>query len=140
MIRNAVRTGALLIALAVVPLTAAAASLVGSWQGVFTLNGQRCTISVVMNTNASYVETLRCGTLMTQQSGTYKVFPNGEVGFNVVDWSPKQQYVVGAQVGSGHYEALAKPPGGLFKYSFSGPNTMVWRDVNFGGTITLQRG
>jgi len=139
MLRNVVRTTAMLIALVAVPIAAAAVSFAGTWHGVLAMNGQRCTIDVVLAANGSYVQTARCGTLMTQQSGAYKI-ANGEIGFSVVDWSPKQRYVVDAQVGSGHYETNAKPPGGIFKYTFTGPNTMVWRDVNFGGTITMQRG
>jgi len=118
---------------------AAAPSVVGSWHGALTMNGQRCTVAAVLNANRSYIESVRCGSLMTQQSGTYRVFANGEIGFSVIDWQPKQQWVVGAQVGSGHYAPMAKPPGGLFKYTFVSATTMIWRDVNFGGSIALQR-
>jgi hypothetical protein len=52
---------------------------------------------------------------------------------------PRQRYIVGTVPGTGHYEPNATPPGGTFRYSFPSPNTMVWTDVNAGGTITYRR-
>ncbi len=140
MSRSAVRTTVMMLALFVLPAGAVAASFTGTWHGAFTINRQRCTIEVVLSANGSYAQEARCGALMTQQSGTYRIYPNGEIGFSVVDWSPKQRYVVGTRVGSGHFENNAKPPGGAFKYTFTSANAMVWRDVDYGGTITLLRG
>ncbi len=139
MLRAALRTTALSIGLIAAPLTATAASFTGTWHGALAINGQRCTIEVTLAPNGSYVQTARCGIVMTQQSGTYKIFPNNQIGFTVINWAPRQRYVVGAQVGSGHFENNAKPPGGLFKITFTGSDTMVWRDLDYGGTISLQR-
>jgi hypothetical protein len=139
-VRSAVRIAVMSFALVAAPIAAGATSLVGTWHGLITLNGQHCSIDVVMTADGRYAQTARCGTVMTQQAGTYKVFPNNELGFTVMDWSPKQRYVVGSAVGSGHLETNARPPGGMFKYTVRGPSSMVWRDVNFGGSITMVRG
>ncbi|HEY0394868.1 MAG TPA: hypothetical protein VGD01_10295 [Candidatus Elarobacter sp.] len=103
------------------------------------MNGMRCTFDRVIGAHGMFGEIERCGSLVTSQRGTYRVFPNNVVSFNVEDWNPKQRYIVGVQPGTGHYEPNAKPPGGTFRYTFLSPSAMVWRDVNFGGTITYHR-
>jgi hypothetical protein len=92
-----------------------------------------------MTLTGTYSETARCGPYATGQSGTYRVFPNRILSRTATDFFPKTRYVVGAQVGTGHTEPNATPPGGTFRYTFTTPNTMIWRDVNFGGTITYRR-
>ncbi|HEX3466804.1 MAG TPA: hypothetical protein VHT05_01760 [Candidatus Elarobacter sp.] len=140
MLRAAVMSLVLVLALVALPAAApAASSFTGSWRGAVRINGQACAIQVVLSPNGSYVQTARCGNIMTQQSGSYRIFPNNEIGFTVTDWSPKQRYVVGSQVGSGHVEPNAKPPGGMFRITVIGPNSMVWRDVDYGGAITMIR-
>lgn len=135
------RAAVMSLALVALPAAAqAAGSFTGTWHGSMRLNGQACTIQVSLSRNGSYLQTARCGTLMTQQSGSYRIFPNNEIGFTVVDWSPKQRYVVGPQVGSGYFVPNAKPPGGMFKITVTGANSMVWKDVDFGGAITMIRG
>ncbi len=127
-------------ALFAVPAAGAAqGTLAGTWRGFVPVNGMQCRFDTVMTPTGTYTETVRCGPYATGQSGTYCVFPNGVLSRTVTDWTPKSRYVVGAQVGSGHYETNAKPPGGTFRYTFTSPDTMVWRDVNFGGTITYRR-
>lgn len=128
------------LALVALPVAVSAGSFTGTWHGALRLNGQSCTIQVVLAPNGSYVQTARCGTVTTEQSGSYKIFPDNEIGFTVVDWEPKTRYVVGSQVGSGHVERNAKPPGGMFKITVTGPNSMVWKDVDYGGAITMIRG
>lgn len=126
--------------LAALPLAAAAQnSLIGTWHGAVALNGMRCTFDRVIGADGTYGEIERCGSMVTSQRGTYRVFPNNVVGFEVTDWNPRQRYIVGAQPGTGHYETNAKPPGGMFRYTFLSPSTMVWKDMNFGGTITYHR-
>jgi hypothetical protein len=128
------------LSLCMTPLPGAAQeTLAGSWHGSVTVNGMACTFDRVMTPTGTYSEIERCGSLVTGQRGTYKVFPNHVIGFSVSDWMPKQRYVVDAVPGSGHYEPNAQPPGGTFRYTFTSPDTMVWRDVNFGGTIVYHR-
>ena len=114
-------------------------SLIGSWHGAIAMNGMRCAFDRVIAADGTYGEIERCGSMATSQRGTYRLFANNLVSFNVDDWNPKQRYIVGVQPGTGHYESNAKPPGGTFRYTFLSPSTMVWRDVNFGGTITYHR-
>ena len=97
-----------------------------------TFYGQRCTFNLVMTVGQHYSETLRCGNLMTWQAGTY-VFSNGILVRDVTVWEPRKRYVLDNGY-SGHYEENAKPPGGSFRVTFTSPDTMVWQDVNFGGT------
>ncbi|HEV3087827.1 MAG TPA: hypothetical protein VGX96_11430 [Candidatus Elarobacter sp.] len=124
---------------AVPAASAAQNSLSGVWRGFVQMNGMQCRFDLVMTPSGTYTETDRCGPYATGQSGTYRVFPNGTLSREVTDWMPKSRYIVGAQVGTGHYEPNAKPPGGTFRYTFTSPNTMIWRDVNFGGSITFHR-
>jgi hypothetical protein len=114
-------------------------SFAGTWRGFVTVNGMQCTFDLVMMVNGTYNEMGRCGTLATGQSGTYRAFSNGTLSRTVTNWTPRQRYIVGAQVGTGHWEDNARPPGGTFQVTFSNPNTMIWRDVNFGGSITYRR-
>jgi hypothetical protein len=109
----------------------------GTWEAVLILNGQRCIFNLVMTVDQHYTETLRCGDLMTSQAGTY-VFSNGLLVREVTDWEPRRRYVLDNGY-RGHYEENAKPPGGSFRVTFTSPDTMVWQDVNFGGTLTYRR-
>ena len=110
----------------------------GAWTAGLVFNGMRCSVSLTMGPGQKYFETIRCGTMMTSQSGTYVVGQNGMVIRNVIDWQPRQRWV---QDGGyrGHYEPNAKPPGGSYYVNFISANTMVWKDVNFGGVITYRK-
>jgi hypothetical protein len=116
---------------------AAQNKLDGTWKAVATINGQRCTFNLVMTMGQNYTETLQCGSVMTGQAGTY-VFSNGILVRDVIDWEPRKRYVLDNGY-SGHYEENAKPPGGSFRVTFISPDTMVWQDMNFGGTLTYRR-
>ena len=140
MLKRGLRIGAVVLAVAALPLASAAQStLAGTWHGVAAVNGMRCTFDRVMTPTGTYSEIERCGPYATSQRGTYRVFPNHTVSFVVEDFTPRQRYVVDAVPGTGHTEQNATPPGGTFRYTFTSPNTMVWTDVNFGGTITFRR-
>jgi hypothetical protein len=132
-----IRFVTLAVALLFTVQLAAAQNLDGAWNAALVIKGQRCRFNLVNTTGQHYSEILRCGRYMTRQSGTY-VFTNGTLVRTVLDWDPKQRYVLDNGY-TGHYEQNAKPPGGSFKVSFTSPNTMVWQDINFGGTITYQR-
>ena len=160
----------LALALAAPAVVRAQNTLAGVWQSADTVNGMRCTLNLVMDSQ-NYSELAQCGPYMTRQSGTYVVSGNMLVR-NVIDWAPRESYhVEGRPLGynyncppgsyrtpdghcpgwyggpghnyplgpGGHYETNAKPPGGSYRVAFISPNTMVWRDVNFGGTVTFRR-
>lgn len=116
---------------------AAAQKLDGVWKASLTLNGQRCYFNLVISPGQNYSETARCGTLMTQQSGIY-AYSNGTLARTVIDWEPKDRYVLD-NGHWGHYEPNAKPPGGVFAVTFTSPHAMVWKDIKFGGSITYRR-
>ena len=130
-------TAVILVCLLAGPLLAAQSTFDGTWNSGLVINGQRCIIKLIMSPGQRYGETIRCGGYMTWQSGTY-VFANGTLVRTVVDWQPKQRYVLDNGY-SGHYDANAKPPGGSFRVTLTSPNTMVWRDLQFGGSLTYQR-
>jgi hypothetical protein len=139
MLRIALTFTAALLALSAVPVASSAQDpFPGTWHGVAAVNGMSCTFDRVMTTTGTYSEIERCGTLATGQSGTFHVFPNHTISFVVTDWTPKQRYVMDSGY-SGHYEPNAKPPGGTFAYTFTTPNALVFRDVNFGGSLTYRR-
>lgn len=110
----------------------------GSWRAVFTVYNMRCTSNLVMSSGQRYSELVQCGSVTTWQSGTYVLSRDGVLVRNVIDWEPKQRYVLDSGY-SGHYEPNAKPPGGSFRVTFTSPDTMAWRDVSFGGTLTYRR-
>lgn len=135
---NQVRLAVVLLFLALASEFAAAQNkLDGSWSAALAVGGQRCGISLIMQQGQRYSEMLRCGSLMTRQSGTY-VFSNGTLVRNVTDWDPKQRYVLDNGY-SGHWEPNAKPPGGSYRVNFVSPNVMTWHDVNLGGNVTFRR-
>jgi hypothetical protein len=129
---------AVLVSGALPDAAAAQGTFAGTWHGVAAVNGMSCSFDRVITPAGTYSEIERCGSLATSQSGIYKVFPNQTIAFAVTDWTPKQRYVLTSGY-SGHYEANAKPAGGTFRYTFTNPNTLVFRDVNLGGTLTYRR-
>jgi len=131
---------ALMLVFAAAPRAAAADDpFAGTWRGFAATNGMQCQFDLVMTAAGRYFETARCGPYATSQSGRYRVFSNGTLSRVVTTWSPTQHLVVDATPGSSHYEPTSRPPGGTYQYRFTTPDTMVWRDVNFGGTLTFRR-
>jgi hypothetical protein len=123
------------VAFGTLPLASSAQDpFAGSWRAFYPVNGMNCRFDLVMVPTGTYHEIAQCGPYVTSQTGTYRVFPNHTIGRTVTDWTPRTQYVVG----SGNQDTR-QPPGGMYRYTFTGPNTMVWRDVNFGGTLTYHR-
>jgi hypothetical protein len=113
-------------------------SLVGQWRGVY----QGITITVVMQANGQYIQTNQSGTLMTQESGPYKLVAPNNLIFAVTEWAPKTQQIYHATGTTGGYyttQRTAKPPGGTDTYVFQGPNTVVLTDQAMHGSITMTR-
>jgi hypothetical protein len=75
---------------------------------------------------------------MTRQSGTY-VLRGDLLVRSVQDWAPRQEWVVGACVGCGYWQATEKPPGGSYRVDFIDANTATMHDLNLGGTVTMHR-
>jgi hypothetical protein len=136
-IRNS-RIVALGLALAMSIALWAQNSLTGKWSTAVQVNGQSITIESVYSPQGSYSEVTRAGTLATSQSGTF-VFKDGTLTRTVKDWEPKRQWIVDATPGTGHYENTAQPPGGVYRVTFTNPDTAVFTDVNFHGTATFHR-
>lgn len=134
---NRLRGAAMALYLALAAQLAAGQNLMGKWVGSAVVNGQRISFTMTVTAGNHYIETAQAGSLMTTQSGTY-VFTNGLLVRNVIDWNPKQQMVMNPPLGTKSVP-VARPPGGSFKVTFTGPNTMVLQDVNLKGTLTYQR-
>lgn len=109
----------------------------GAWRANIILNGQSCEMDLLMSSGLRYDETLRCGPLMTWQSGIYG-FSRGLLERTVVDWAPKKRFVLDAGH-RGHYEWNAIPPGGSYRVTFISLDAMRWKDIYFGGTVTFHR-
>jgi hypothetical protein len=137
-VRTLASAAIVVVSLAFAQSADAATSLVGTWQTNFSVNGVSCTMQSIYGSDHTYSEELRCGTLMTHQSGTY-VFKGGLLVRTVQDWDPKQQWVVDACVGCGHWQTVAKPPGGSYKVTFVSANTATLHDINMGGSLTMHR-
>jgi hypothetical protein len=113
-------------------------SVVGKWRGVY----QGITITIVMQPNGQYTQTTQKGTLMTMQSGPYKLVAPNTIIFSVTDWQPKTMQVYHATGTVGGYytpENTAKPPGATDTYVFSGPNALVLTDLIQHGSIKMVR-
>jgi hypothetical protein len=113
-------------------------SLVGQWRGVF----QGITITLVVQPNGEYIQTNQKGTLMTQESGPYRLAAPNTLIFSVTNWAPKTQKVYHPTGTTGGYytnEPTAKPPGGTDTYVFNGPNTVILTDQVVHGSITMNR-
>ena len=127
-----------ILALGAVAASAQQASLVGQWRGVY----QGITITIAIQPNGQYTQTTQSGTLMTQQSGPYKLIAPNTIVFSVVNWEPKTMpvYHPTGTVG-GYYtnEPASKPPGATDSYVFNGPNTMTLTDQVMHGSITMNR-
>ena len=131
------RWGILLGMALAAPLIAGAQSPYdGVWRATLAANGQRCSVDLVMRVG-EYSELLRCGSLMTRQVGTY-VVSGGLLIRQVVNWAPRTMPVYDIYIGW-HDEPTSKPPGGSYQVTFLSRDSMTWRDVNFGGTITFYR-
>jgi hypothetical protein len=132
---------AALVAAAAFVLAAGAAhaqSLTGSWRGV----AMGVLFQLTVQPDRAYIESQSNGTLMTQQSGTIQAAGPGMIGFTVVDWQPKTmpQYHPTGTVG-GYYTQVptSRPPGGVWRLQFNGPNAFTLTDVRLGGSITFTR-
>jgi hypothetical protein len=120
-------------------------SLAGQWRGVY----QRITITIVIQPNGQYTQTAQSGTLMTQQSGPYRLVASNTIIFSVTNWAPRTQKIYhpyppardGTPSAGGYYtnQNVAKPPGATDTYVFNGQNTVTLTDQVMHGSITLNR-
>ncbi|MGD0347056.1 MAG: hypothetical protein ABSA85_09880 [Terracidiphilus sp.] len=120
-------------------------SLVGQWRGVY----QGITFTIVIQPNGQYSQIAQKGTLMTQQSGPYKLVAPNTLIFSVTNWAPRTQKIYhpyppsrnGTPSAGGYYtsQVVAKPPGATDAYVFNGPNTVTLTDQVMHGSITMTR-
>ena len=113
-------------------------SLVGQWRGV----SGRITITIVIQPNGQYSQLAEMGTVMTTQSGPYKLVAPNIIAFSVTNWAPKTMPVYHATGTVGGYytqQPLVKPPGAVDTYVFKGANTVVLTDQMTHGSITMTR-
>ncbi len=109
-------------------------SLAGTWNGAATLNGATYYTTVVFQPNGQFSEQTRMGTLMTLTTGTYEWIDRNTFHMTPRDWEPKQQCFPQ----SGCHE-IRMPPGTMMRVTFTSPDTISLRDLNFGGTVVYQR-
>jgi hypothetical protein len=113
-------------------------SLVGQWRGVY----QGITISLLVQANGQYTQIAQKGSLVTQQSGPYRLVAPNTFIFSVTSWAPKTMPVYHPTGTTGGYytqQPITKPPGGTDTYVFQGPNTVVIYDQVTHGNMTLNR-
>lgn len=135
----------LIAAFALASLTTAqaqTASLVGSWRGFAQIRGAAVEFDLVVQPNGVFTETERSRALMTMQSGQTHFAAPDLVIFEVQDWRPRTMpvYHPTGTVG-GYYtqQPTSRPPGGTWRLTWRGPNSVVMRDVNLGGAVTFNR-
>ena len=134
------KTAALVAAMAFM-LAAGAAhaqSLTGSWRGV----AMGVLFQLTVQPNGSYIESQSKGSLMTQQTGAIEAAGPGMIAFTVVNWAPRTmpQYHPTGTVG-GYYTQVptSRPPGGVWRLVWNGPNSFTLTDVRLGGSLTFNR-
>jgi hypothetical protein len=121
-------SGAVLAAAVTLAASAAQAqSLTGSWQGF----AQGIQFNLVVQPDGAYSETQRSGSLMTMQEGVIQSAGAGEIAFVVQNWQPQQEPYTGQQT--------TKPPGGIWRVQFNGPNSVTMQDARLGGVVTFTR-
>jgi hypothetical protein len=142
----------ILPAILVLGATAAAAqqySFAGTWRGTY----QNITFTIVIQPNGQYTQTAQSGSLMTQQSGPYRLVAPNTIIFSVTSWAPTTQKIyppyppsgdctpANTSTGAGCYttERVAKPSGATDSYVFRGANTVVLTDQMMHGVLTLNR-
>ncbi len=133
------------LALSAVAAPAQQPSLVGQWRGVF----KGITLTIVIQPNGQYSQLAQSGTLMTQQSGPYRLVASNTIIFSVTAWAPRTQQIYhpypplrdGTPSAGGYYttEVVAKPPGATDTVVFNGPNTVTLTDQMTHGSITMTR-
>ncbi len=144
-LRNCGLVLALLLALAAVAASAQQPSFSGQWRGVY----QNITLTITFQANGQYTQTAQSGTLMTEQSGPYRLAAPNTIIFSVTSWAPKTQKIYhpyppardGTPSAGGYYttQVVAKPPGATDTYVFNGSNSMVLTDQMTHGSITMNR-
>jgi hypothetical protein len=120
-------------------------SFVGTWRGVY----QSITFTIVIQPNGHYMQTAQSGSLMTQQSGPYRLVAPNTIIFSVTSWAPTSQKIYhpyrpskdGTPATNGYYtnQKVAKPPGATDSYVFKGANTFILTDQMTHGSITMTR-
>jgi hypothetical protein len=148
------RLGKLVVtAILLLGATAAAAaqqySFAGTWRGTY----QNITFTIVIQPNGQYTQTAQSGSLMTQQSGPYRLVAPNTIIFSVTSWAPATQKIYHPYRPSGDCipattsntagcyttERVAQPPGATDSYVFRGANTVVLTDQMMHGVLTLTR-
>jgi hypothetical protein len=115
---------------------------VGSWRGAAQVNGATITFNTVMGPDLHYSQQQIMGRYMTTLSGPYAFPAANVVAFQVEDWQPRTLPVYHATGTTGGYytqEPVPRPPGGVFRYKFTSPNSVTLQDTNLGGTVTFNR-
>ena len=117
---------------------AQAQSLTGSWRGA----AMGMFVQLTVQPGGRYIETQRSGAIMTQQSGEVRPAGPGLVAFTVEDWRPRTmpRYVpTGSSGGYWIQTPTTRPPGGVWRMRFNGPNSVTFTDARLGGSITYTR-
>jgi hypothetical protein len=114
----------------------------GNWRGVAQVNRTSVTFNLLMGADQRYSEQQVLGPYMTMQTGRYSFPGQGVIAFQVEDWQPKTQSVYHPTGATGGYytqQPVPRPPGGVFRFQFTSPDSFTLQDVNLGGVITFNR-
>jgi len=131
-------------------------SLVGQWHTVLYGN---INVTITIQANGQYMQVgvPPNGGTQTAQGGPYTLVAPNTIVFTVTDWSPKTRMIYVPRPGPvpsvpnpvGPYpgpngpqwqtEAMPKPPGSRYAYTFNGPNTMILNNEQARESITFTR-
>lgn len=97
-------------------------SFVGTWRATIVVNGRYAYDSLVLEGDGNVNELLRAGTLMTEQTGEWRIV-HGLLYLNVEDWQPK----------------VASRQDCLDRVQWLSANAIRCQDVNLGGYVIYRR-
>ncbi|HVN92209.1 MAG TPA: hypothetical protein VMT38_00860 [Terracidiphilus sp.] len=126
------------------PAAKAQSSVIGQWRTA--VPSGTITINLMANGQYTQVGKPNNGDPAMAQNGPYQLIAPNTIVFSVTDYSPKSRIVLvpcgipnNPTCNVQRLQNIPKPPGSRYAYSFSGPNTMIFRNEQAQETLTLTR-
>ena len=126
------------LALGAVTLPAQQPSLAGHWRGV----DRGAILTVVIQPNGQYIQHAQSGTLMTSQSGQFKLLGSNRIASSAANSPARTPQINHATSEVGGYSPSQRtdgPHGVTNTIVFAGPNKIVFTDERTHRSITMTR-
>jgi hypothetical protein len=126
------------LALGAVTLPAQQRGLAGQWRGAYGSTS----ITMVIQPNGKYIQHAQSGTLMTRQSGKFRLLGPNRITFSAANSAPNTLPINHASPAAGGYSASQRtemPLGATNTIVFTGPNRIIFTDERTRRSITMTR-